>query len=425
MPRPSILFVNQHYWPDVASTGQHLTDLAEYLAAEGFDVHVLCSRTAYLAGGVAAPAREVRHGVTIHRARTTGFGRGSTLGRLTDYASFYAQVLARLLSGRRFDLVVTLTTPPLLATAAAAARALRSTRYGVWSMDLHPDAEFALGMLRPTAPLGRVLEALNAWGYRRADFVVDLGVCMKRRLLAKGLSAERLHTIPVWSAAEEVRPVEHAENPLREALGLTGKFVVMYSGNAGLAHRFDEVLEAMRLLRDHDGIRFLFVGGGPRRAEIEAFIAAHGLRNAAYLDYFPREQLRFSLPLGDVHLLTLREDMAGIAVPGKLYGIMAAGRPVLMVGPEDAAPAQTVLEEGIGAVIRPGDPHGGRRLADAILAYYADPLLAEAAGGRARAAFLARYERDVTCRAWTHLLRAQTVASGDGAHAPVASPVPG
>jgi colanic acid biosynthesis glycosyl transferase WcaI len=366
---PSILFINQHYWPDYASTGQHLTDLAEHVAAAGYEVHVLCSRGAYVAGKVMAPAREVRNGVTIHRLNGTGFGRGKHLGRIVDYAGFYMQVAGRLLLGRRFDLVVTLTTPPLLSAAAAAPNRLRGRSYGVWSMDLHPDAEFALGMLGEHSLAGRLLENLNGWGYRSADFVVDLGTCMKDRLRAKGVDEARLHTIPVWSRADEVVPVDHRENPLRRELGLEGKFVVMYSGNAGLAHCFEEVLDAAQRLRHHPDIDFVFVGNGPRRAEIEAFASRLGLTNLRYLDYFPRDQIQYSLPLGDVHLLTLRPDFSGIAVPGKLYGIMAAGRPVLMVGPEHSAPAQTVIQEEVGEFIPAGRRAGGLRMKEAILSY--------------------------------------------------------
>lgn len=403
---PSILFINQHYWPDHASTGQHLTDLAEHVAAAGYEVHVLCSRGAYVAGKVRAPAREVRNGVTIHRLNGTGFGRGKHLGRLIDYAGFYLQVAGRLLLGRRFDLVVTLTTPPLLNAAAAAARTLRGRSYGVWSMDLHPDAEFALGMLGPRSLAGRLLDSLNTWGYRRADFVVDLGLCMKDRLRAKGIDEARLHTIPVWSRADEVVPVDHEDNPLRRELGLQDKFVVMYSGNAGLAHCFEEVLDAAQRLRHHPEIEFVFVGNGPRRAEIEAFAARFGLRNLRYLDYFPRDEIQYSLPLGDVHLLTLRPDFAGIAVPGKLYGIMAAGRPVLMVGPEHSAPAQTVLTDRVGSFIAAGARAGGQQLAEAILQFYEDPALAAETGRRARRAFLEHFEQRVNCEAWTRLITA-------------------
>src|SRR5438477_928042 len=143
-----LLLVNQHYYPDVASTGQHLTDLAEYLAAEGYAVEVLTGRGKYVAGKMDAPASEVRNGVRIKRLRTTSFGRQSHLGRVVDYLSFYVRVLGALLLGHRRDGVLFLTTPPLLGFLGAIARVVRGQRYGVWSMDLHPDAEVASGMLR-------------------------------------------------------------------------------------------------------------------------------------------------------------------------------------------------------------------------------------------------------------------------------------
>ncbi|MCS3856596.1 glycosyltransferase [Salinibacter ruber] len=96
--QPSLLFVNQHYAPDLASTAQHLTDLAEHLAADGFEVHVLCSRDHYLSGEMDVPAEETRNGVHVHRVRTTAFGREATLGRIADYASYFLQVLGRLLT---------------------------------------------------------------------------------------------------------------------------------------------------------------------------------------------------------------------------------------------------------------------------------------------------------------------------------------
>jgi len=398
-----ILFVNQHYWPDVASTGQHLTDLAEHLAARGHEVHVLCARGAYVGGGAGLERRDTRNGVTIHRAWTPGLGRRSNAGRIAEYAAFYGSVLWRLLLGRRYAVVVLLTTPPLLPVAGAVVWAVRRRRYGVWSMDLHPDAEFALGMLRPTSLLGRALAGADARAVRRADFVVDLGSRMRDRLLARGVAPERLVTIPVWSRADEIEPVAPADNPLRSSLGLSDAFVVMYSGNAGLAHRFDEVLEAAELLRD-EGVHFLFAGDGPRRREIEARVLARDLRNVTYRGYFPREDLRHSLGIGDLHLLTLRAGMAGVAVPGKLYGIMAAGRPVAVVAPAHSEPAETVMAEGIGAVVDPADGAGGERLAEVIRGYRDDPVLAAEHGRRAREAFLARYEASVACEAWTDLI---------------------
>ncbi len=401
--KPSLLFVNQHYWPDFASTGQHLTDLAEHLAAAGYDVSVVCSRGKYLAGELESPEEEVQNGVRIHRIRATSFGRARHLGRLVDYASFYLRVLLRLLRKRRYDYLVVLTTPPLLCYVGAILKRLRGQRYGIWSMDLHPDAEEALGMLKQGSLLAKALHGFNDVGYRNADFVVDLGTYMKRRIEAKGAQPDRLHTIPVWSKKQEIEPVAREDNPLLDEWGLRGKQIVMYSGNAGLAHRFDEVLEAMHTLKNHPELFFLFVGSGPRKQEIIAYAEEHGIENFRYLNYLPREQLRFSLSAASVHLLTLRRNMAGIAVPGKLYGIMAAARPVVMVGPRASVPAETVEREEIGFVVDPSQSGGTARLVEGLLRLCDDDALRTEQGNRARAAFLKHYEQKVACEMWERL----------------------
>jgi glycosyltransferase involved in cell wall biosynthesis len=273
-------------------------------------------------------------------------------------------------------------------------------------MDLHPDAEVATGMLEEDRVPARLLHALNDAGYRNADFVVDLGTHMKRRIRQKEVPDDRLHTIPVWNKKEEIYPISHDDNPLRGDLGLAGTFVVMYSGNAGRAHRFEEVLAVMKRLDGHPDIEFVFVGEGPQKERIETFAETHDLSNFRYLPYFPREDLKYSLPMADVHLMTLREEMAGIAVPGKLYGIMAAGRPALMVGPEASESGETIRGYDAGHVVDPSrevDPE--QTLYDSVLRLYSDDEERKRLGENGRQAFLETFERDVCCQTWEDLLR--------------------
>jgi glycosyltransferase involved in cell wall biosynthesis len=404
---PSLLFVNQHYAPDLASTAQHLTDLAEHLADEGFEVHVLCSQIHYVSGEMDVPAEETRNGVHVRRVETTAFGRDSRLGRLADYASFFLKVLWHLLTGPRYDSLVSLTTPPLLPVAAALASSVRGQSYGIWSMDLHPDAEEAVGMIEPDGLLARILHGFGDWSYRQADFVVDLGPHMKRRIQRKGVPDGRLHTIPVWNKKDEVYPVPPGENPLMEEVGLADKFVVMYSGNAGLGHRFDEVLGAMEHFDGHPEIHFLFVGSGPRKDDILEFADASDLSNFQYLPYFPREQIKYSLSLADLHLLTLKNAFAGIAVPGKLYGILAAGRPVLMVGPTSSDSADTIQRHEVGTVVDPqhdGDGAPTNRLVEVVHAFYDNPTRRREMGERGRKVFCEHFEQERCCAQWAELL---------------------
>ena len=419
-----LLLVNQHYYPDVASTGQHLTDLAEHLAAEGYRVEVLTGRGRYVAGKIDAPAHEVRNGVHITRVRTTSFGRRSHLGRLIDYISFYVRVLAALLLRPRRDGVLFLTTPPLLGFLGAIARVVRGQRYAVWSMDLHPDAEIASGMLREGSLIAKLLEWANATGYRHADFVIDLGPYMKARIVAKGVAPERTHTIPVWSAKDEIVPMAREDNPLIDELGVREKFVVMYSGNAGIVHDFAVVFEAMRILKDDPRIYFLFVGDGPRRSAIERFAREQRIGNFQYREYFSRDRLRYSLSVADVHLISLRKEFVGISVPGKLYGIMASGRPAIFVGPSACESAETISRAGCGAVVDLDSRCASERLAELLRNWQSDPTSTQALGENGRLAFLQGYERERNSRAFSEALgRAWGSAASDApAEAALAEP---
>ena len=403
----TLLFVNQHYAPDVAATGQCLADLAEHLVREGYDVEVLAGRTKYGAGHVEAPAREVRNGVQVTRVSTTAFGRRTHLGRVIDYASFYVRVLLRLLFGRRYDGVVFLTTPPLISVVGRVARALRGQRYAIWSMDLHPEAEIAAGMLSERSWVGRLLGWLDARAYRGADFVVDLGAYMRERVLRKGVPASRAHTVHIWGGRGDSTPVI-GPNPLTTHLGLEDRFVVMYSGNAGIVHDFGAILEAMRELRDDPRIFFLFVGDGPRRAEVEAFARAEALDNYVYRDYFPRELIRHSLSVADVHLISLRHQFVGVSVPSKLYGAMASGRPIVFIGPRECETADAIRDARCGITVDPrdgGDAIAGRRLAEILLGWADVRSVREELGARGRCTFLERYDHRLSCASFESIVR--------------------
>ncbi len=401
-PVRRILFVNQYYWPDHASTAQHLTDLAESLSAREFECHVLCAQSRYGTGEQARPAYEVHEGVHIHRVAATSLGRKSTLNRMIDYLSFYARAVLKAARMPRFDVVVTLTTPPIIGLIGTLLRRIKGTSHVYWSMDLHPDASLALRRMSPRNPVVRGLAWLSDFVYRQADRVVVLGPYMGDRVRIKRVRQDRIVTIPVWSRRDQVYPVDRELNPLRASLGLNGKFVAMYSGNLGLAHSFDEFLEAARRLRDREDIVFLFVGAGPRVEEVRSACDREGLTNVRLLDYVSRDNLHQSLSVADVHLISMRPEMTGIVVPGKLYGIMAAGRPALFVGPSHCESADTIRRAGCGFTVAPGDAEG---VVSALTTLAADLNLAHQMGQKGRLNFLATHERNLCCYQWLELVR--------------------
>lgn len=395
-----LLLLNQFFYPDHAATSQLATDLAVDLAAAGVEVTALASRGAYL-GGEPLPRRDRHGGVDIVRVAATSLGKRTLLHRATDYASFYVASAATLATVPRHDVVLALTTPPLIAASGLVAKWLKGSRLVYWVQDLYPEIAVAMRALRPGSLPARAMSAVSRAVLRRADAVVALGEEMRARCIAAGAFAERTHVIPNWSDGDGVRPVPHDRNALRPALAGDAPFVAMYSGNMGRVHDLETLLAAARLLRDRPEITFVFAGDGAKRWMVEA--AAQELPNVRLAPYQPRERLAEALSAADVHLVTLSRDMEGLAEPSKLYGIMAAGRPTLYVGPEQAEVARTVEREGCGRCVANGDASG---LADALVALAADPGAREEMSVRARLALEARYQRSVATRRFAELVTA-------------------
>ena len=383
-----VALLNQFYAPDEAATAQLLADLGEHLVGAGHEVCAICSSRAYADPLQRYPARESIGGVSVRRIWSTGFGRQSGAGRLLDYLSFFAGAAAALVAERRFDVVVSLSTPPMVALLGVLYGRLRGGRSLFWVMDIYPELAFELGVIRRESAVGRLFDALGRTTLRRSDEVVALGETMARLLADAG--ARDVHTVHNWADGEAIRPAPLADNELRATWGWRDRFVVLYSGNMGLAHEFDTVLGAAEILRDHEKIRFAFVGGGPRRPEVEREIARLKLPNVEMRPLLPREELGRSLTAGDVHLITLRPGLPGLLVPSKIYGVLAAGRPTLYVGPDEGEIADIVRGGQCGTTLAPGDAPG---LARAILRYADNEGLVADEGRRARELFDRRFTR--------------------------------
>lgn len=396
-----IVLLNQAFHPDVVATAQMSKDLADALVARGHTVTAVASRSIYGKSGAVLPKSEVVDGIQVRRVGFSLFGKASIAARIADFALFYVLAAIKVLTLKKPDVVVSFTTPPFIGLVGIAAGWLRGAKSVYWLMDLYPDVPVACGMMKAKAPLTRVLEGVSRFILNRSDATVVLGRCMKDRVLAKGMPAERVHLIPVWSDLGEAEPLAHEQNPFRERWGLGGAFCVMYSGNFGIGHEAMTICNAMERLRDRADIKFLFVGGGKRRREVEAFIKDKGLASASYHDYVPREVVGQSLSAADVHLISLREGCEGIICPSKLFGVMAVARPSVYVGNPSSEIARVLVESGSGILTREGQD---REMAEAIAGLADDRERARRMGAQARRELMGKYDKVTLCGRWVELL---------------------
>jgi glycosyltransferase involved in cell wall biosynthesis len=397
-----VLFVNRYYAPDLSATSQMLTDLAEGLARSGIEVSVVCSRQLYEDPAAALPPHEVIRGVRVWRVRTARFGRRRLAGRALDYASFYLSATAALLEhARNCHVLVVKTDPPLLSLIGALVARRRRVAYINWLQDVFPEIASRLSL----SPLPRSLESrLAGWRDRSlaaADANVVLGTRMRDYLARRGVPLERLSVGENWADEGTISRLPVATSALRRRLDLTDKFVVAYSGNLGRAHETDTLLTAAQALRDDPGMVFLLTGGGANMRALESAARQRGLAQMRFLPYQPREQLADSLAAGDVHLVILLPQLEGLIVPSKLYGILAAGRPVIFIGDPAGELAQLIADSGIGFTVACGD---GAELCRALRSLRNDPTERERMGARARALFEARYTLARALARWRSLL---------------------
>ena len=392
LPNMRLIILNQFFYPDHSATSQLMTELAESLVERGVAVTALSGRGRYNGGEKLSP-REQHKGVLIERAWATSFGKRSTTGRIADYLSFYLGASLRLLQMPRHDIVMALTTPPLIGLVALVVGRLRGMRVIMLVQDVYPDIAVALGTLRTSSLLTKALEWLGNHALKQSDRIVVLSESMRERIVAKvgAGRAARVDVIHNWADGTDIRPLDQeASNPFTLEHDLTESFVVLFSGNLGLVNEFSTVLEAARLLRDRSDIVFLFIGEGARENEIREFKRRHGLLNIRLMPYQPRHMLRYSLASGHALLVTLADGLAGLSVPSKAYAIMATARPVLFVGDLRSDIAQLVRANGCGAVIASGDSEG---LAETIGAWSLDRSKLKKFGEAARSLFEDRFER--------------------------------
>ena len=327
-----ILLLNQAFHPDVVSTAQHLSELAAELARRGHRVTVVTGRNAYDDPKRIFPGRETWRGVRIFRVRSTRLGKQARWRRAADFASFILSCCLRLAFLPRQDVVVALTTPPLISFIGAWRAKLWRARFAYWVMDLNPDEAIAAGWLRADSFLGKMLERMSRFSFRRANSIIALDRFMCDRIAAKGVAREKISVIPPWSHDNEVRFDAAGREQFRKTHGLDGKFVVMYSGNHSPVHPLDTLMQAAEQAQD-ESIVFCFVGGGSEFKRVQRWAEAGKHTNILCLPYQPMAQLSASLSAADAHLIVMGNAFVGLVHPCKIYNILTVGAPVIYIGP--------------------------------------------------------------------------------------------
>ncbi|MEM9701763.1 MAG: glycosyltransferase family 4 protein [Planctomycetota bacterium] len=353
--------MNRSYRPDAEATGQLLTELSEDLAANfpdqaagggagGWRVTVICGLPNSNPDGEPAPfGRSEHRGVTVSRvrhSRVAGDSKTSLRLRAIDFFTFLTAAAWRGLFHRRVDVVVSETDPFPIVVVGRILAMLHRAKFVLYAQDVNPDLGLTLNLI-PDNVIVRSVQRAMYWATRRADAIVALSTDMRETFLNLGVPEERIAVLPNWADTDLIRPFRE-RNEVREAwnLGEPGaadaKFVVMHSGNMGRTQRLGIVLRAADRLKHDPRIQFLLVGGGADATPLKKRAREMALQNLRFVPYQPKSKLGKSLSAADLHLVCTDARVIPYLMPCKLYGVLAAGVPVICVAPAESEIGRTV-----------------------------------------------------------------------------------
>ena len=265
-------------------------------------------------------------GVTVVRVGSTDYPRTQMGRRVLNYLSYVALSVPRAFFVR-CDVVLAMTDPPFEGIVGAFVAMLKSKPFVYNIRDLYPDMALGGSIVAPGL-LARVWEMLHRWALRRATRLIVLGEDMKARIVAKGVTCgtrghcarRRRNRTRVSSAAPEL------DSEVISAIRSGFRFVLLHAGNLGFYGAWETLLAGAREL-EADGVGLVFVGDGAQRARLE--VAAARSTNVRFLPFFPPNKIASVLAAGDAHVITIKRGLEGVVVPSKMYGILAAGRPIV------------------------------------------------------------------------------------------------
>ncbi len=356
----NISIVTQFYPPDYAATGQFIHELAAALADKGYNVSVFTGMPGYAFRETQVPKEEVDRGVLVRRTGSVKVLprriRGKLLSSLVFLLRSAVKFRSKLIRGSH--LVIT-SAPPFLGVIGWLYNKCFGDTYSCIIYDIYPEVAVRLNVVDANHWLVRLWEVINAKVWQRATSLIVLSEPMKDLLLQKypQLDPRKIHVIHSWADPKFIRPIAKEQNWFVKEHGWQDRFVVMYSGNLGRCHDEQTIVQCAELLQDNPKIQFVFIGAGAGTHAVDRAIA-NGATNIIKLPYQDKDVLPYSLTACDLSLLSLKPSAEGVVAPSKLYGMMAAGKPIAAICPENSYLRDLIDRGHCGQCFTNGDAEG-------------------------------------------------------------------
>ena len=390
-----ILISSINYWPELTGIGKYTAEMAEWLAAKGFEVKVITAPPYYPAWDVLkgyssiAYRKEVINGVSVLRCPLWVPRKPTGLKRILHLVSFAMTSLPVMIWSSLVwkPGLVFVVEPPLFCSIGALISA-KFSGADSWLhiQDFEVDAAFDMGILN-SKRTRRIAQSVELWLMSRFDFVSTISEKMMDRLSLKKIPLERQVLFENWVDTKGIYP-EDKKTRIRQELGFPSDVIILlYAGNLGKKQGLEIIIEAARKLEHRNDILFVVCGNGPALDELKEI--SHDINNIKFIALQPLEKLNELLNMADIHLLPQRSDVADLVMPSKLTNMMASGRPVIATARTGTQVSSVVSKCGL--VVNPGDVDA---FVEAIESLAGDRNKRATLGVQAREIVMERWKKD-------------------------------
>lgn len=327
--KPHVLLVNQ-------STGYLMVDIVNAYVASGlYDKVELFAGEIHVRPSVPNPS--------VHVIKTVRYDKSNIVKRLLTWLAAFVHLLFVVWRRGKNCHLVLVSNPPLTVFIPLFTR----KKFSFVVYDLYPDSLFSQGFIKKDSFIGRWWIRQNKKVFAKAERVFTLSEDMKKAV-AQYVAEDKIKIVYNWAHNEHMKPIAKEENPFLTDLNLQDKFIVLYSGNMGMTHDIDIMVDVAERLRENDGVRFLFIGEGAKKAVIEEKISEYGLSNCLVLPFQPLEVLPYSMGAADVAVVTTDARQSGLSVPSKTYTYLATGAALLCLAEDGTELGKLVKEHHVG-----------------------------------------------------------------------------
>ncbi|MEI5911303.1 glycosyltransferase family 4 protein [Bacillus albus] len=365
MKKKKIAFVINYFYPDFASTGQLMTELCLDLQND-FDITVIAAQPNYAGEKISSKKifeEDRLENMKIVRIRLPEVDKTSKFSRMKYIFSYFALANIALLKEKGVDIIYTISQPPVLGgLIGTIGKFLKRAKHVYNVQDFNPEQAAAVSYTNKQSVF-KIAKKIDMLNCRYSDCVIVVGNDMSETLKQRfnGKKIPKHTVINNWTNEQEVIPVDKSNENIQQFLtenGLEDKFIIMYSGNIGLYYDLENIIHVTSHFKEYKDIAFVFIGEGAVKKEMQDFVEDNGIQNAFFLPYQPKEFIKYSLNVADVHLVVNQKGIKGVSVPSKIYGVMAAGKPILGVLEQDSEAQRLIEKSNSGIVVEPQDYNG-------------------------------------------------------------------